>query len=251
MADWEYSWKSSDGVRHEGVMAAASKDEVYTKLKEQGIRAIRVSERIVLKGGIRSLRKRDWTIIVAMLAFTAVGACYFSRKSPPVTQARSSAPRKTASRSGSVESDVIFVRRTRSQPRHQMANVPDASKIFAHSSEVFLAAFAVPGDAQNLPVLTDEIASDFFDAFDDEISLDPNDEKPVADLKRVVIGLKNEAESFLESGKSAQELARWLVSRQRMESSYRSQLQNDVKKGILSTADANSALREAGLRELE
>ena len=248
MAEWEYSWKSSDGVRHESVMEAASKDEVYTRLKADGIRAIHVTQRVVVKGGIRSLRKRDWTVIAAILVLTAIASCYFTRSVPTPPAPAAKDPGKTVRKSAGVESDVVMVRRLRSIPRRQMAERPVASNVFSHVSEVYLAAFAVPGDVRNLPRLTDEVSSDFFDAFDDEITVEASDPKPVAELKRSVIGLKQEAEAFLESGKSAAELSACLISRQRMEAAYREQLLNDVKKGVLSDADADAVLHQAGLR---
>ena len=39
---WTYAWKSSDGTRHEDTMEAATKDAVFTALRERGIKAIRV-----------------------------------------------------------------------------------------------------------------------------------------------------------------------------------------------------------------
>lgn len=260
MSTWDYSWKTSDGVRHEGVITAATKDEVYTTLKAQGIRPIKVSARIVVKGGIRSLRKRDWMVIAVALALTAVAAAFFASKERPVPSEPAPQPvtaerQPRPSRSGHVQSQVVMVdfRRVRPLPRRQIegADAMDFGAIFAHPAEAYLAAFAEPGSIRRIPKLTERISSDFFDAFEEDILTATNDTPAMITLKRVVAGLKREAESYLESGKSATELAKWLESRQRMEASYRRELHEKVRSGGISREEANVVLKDAGLKELE
>lgn len=79
MRTWVYSYKTSDGLRHEGEMQAPSKDAVYTELRKQGIRAIRVDERIapVINRGLKGLRKRDWLFLAAILIVSVVGVTAF------------------------------------------------------------------------------------------------------------------------------------------------------------------------------
>ena len=91
MRTWVYSWKSSDGLRHEGEMGAPNKDAVYDALRERGIRAIKVTERIqpIVRRGFRGLRKRDWTLILlavvfAALVLTALAIGLSGRRSRPV-----------------------------------------------------------------------------------------------------------------------------------------------------------------------
>lgn len=72
MRTWTYVWKSSDGLRHEGEMSAASKDDVYKSLRERGIRAVKVSERIqpIILGGFSGLRKKDWLLMGLILVLS-------------------------------------------------------------------------------------------------------------------------------------------------------------------------------------
>lgn len=73
MRNWTYSYKTSDGIRHEGEISAPTKDAVYSTLRSRGIRAIRVEERIapVIKKGLRGLRNRDWcALILAVVAIS-------------------------------------------------------------------------------------------------------------------------------------------------------------------------------------
>lgn len=254
---WDYSWKTSDGVRHEGVMSAESKDAVYKTLNEKGIRPIKVSERMIVKGGIRSLRKRDWTVLAVVLAAAVLVALLFARKTVPVPAVPASSGTGTQSRprTDTVSSQVVMVdfRRVRPLPRRQIdgfANL-DFAKIFTHPSEAFLASFAAPGDLSRLSPLTDAAAADFFDAFEEDIRSETNDTASVVTLKRVVAGMKREAESYLESGKSAEDLAKWLAARQRMEASFRHEMDGKVRGGGLTRDEANVVLRDAGLKELE
>lgn len=87
MRQWTYSWNSSDGLRHEGEIRARSKDDAYAELRKQGIRPIRVTERIVpvIRRGFGGLRKRDWTLIsVAVTVALAVAVVVVARRSRAV-----------------------------------------------------------------------------------------------------------------------------------------------------------------------
>lgn len=60
-------------------MTAPNKDAVYDELRKQGIRAIRVEERIapvVMKKGLRGLRRRDWLIIASVTSLCALGISF-------------------------------------------------------------------------------------------------------------------------------------------------------------------------------
>lgn len=79
MRSWSYSYKTSDGLRHEAEMSAPTKDAVYDALRKQGIRPIRVDERIapVVRCGFRGLRKRDWAVVGVGLILATVGVVAF------------------------------------------------------------------------------------------------------------------------------------------------------------------------------
>lgn len=93
---WTYSYKTSDGLRHEAEMDAPTKDDVYAALRERGIRAIRVTERIapVVHRGFAGLRRREWMIvvlsIVALVAVVAIVVSGSSSKRPAVDLAPAS-----------------------------------------------------------------------------------------------------------------------------------------------------------------
>ena len=83
MRSWSYSYKTSDGLRHEAEMAAPSKDAVYEELRKQGIRAIRVEERVVpvVRRGFKGLRCRDWAILLILVSAMVVMTVLFSLES--------------------------------------------------------------------------------------------------------------------------------------------------------------------------
>ena len=77
---YTYAYKTSDGVRHEATMNAASRDEVFAALRKQGIKAIKVvaGDGSKANGEVRGVRKR---VVVALVAFVALGVgivAYFS-----------------------------------------------------------------------------------------------------------------------------------------------------------------------------
>ena len=70
-------------MRHEGEVKAASKDDAYAELRKQGIRPIKVTERIVpiIRRGFKGLRKRDITCIVIIVVSLVALAWYLSAQS--------------------------------------------------------------------------------------------------------------------------------------------------------------------------
>ena len=67
-------------MRHEGEIKAASKDDAYAELRKQGIRPIKVTERIapIIRRGFKGLRKRDITCIVIVVVCLVALAWYLS-----------------------------------------------------------------------------------------------------------------------------------------------------------------------------
>ena len=56
---YTYAYKTPDGVRHEASMNASSREEVFTKLRKQGIKAIKVvaADGSKANGEVRGVRK--------------------------------------------------------------------------------------------------------------------------------------------------------------------------------------------------
>lgn len=68
-------------MRHEGEVKAASKDDAYAELRKQGIRPIRVTERIapIIRRGFKGLRKRDvLCLVLGVLCLVGVALYLFA-----------------------------------------------------------------------------------------------------------------------------------------------------------------------------
>ena len=131
---------SSDGLRHEGEMAAPDKDSVYAALRRRGIRAIKVSERVepVVRKGFAGLRKRDWALLAAAVAATiAAAAAFFLRPARPV-QPRADDTRQSRP-PAAVSSQIVQIAQPRPRRFLSLPEGVDFAKTFRHPHEVYLA----------------------------------------------------------------------------------------------------------------
>lgn len=238
---WTYSWMSSDGLRHEGEMIAPDKDTVYAELRKQGVRAIKVTERIapVVRGSFAGLRKRDWLIlaVVLLVASIAIGV-FLAGRTPRVPEA----PRSLA----------VAPKLATPAPRRYLV-LPsdlDLAKVFARPHERFLAAYALPGVIREAASMDAALRQDFIDCLGASIVIDEADALEVVELKRIVSGMKEEARKYLSVPDGIDKLCLWLEERQQMEKTYREQFASRVRAGALSKEDANEIFRAMGLEEL-
>lgn len=237
MRTWVYSWMSSDGLRHEGEMNAPDKDSVYAELRKRGIHAIKVYERIapVVRKGFAGLRKRDWSIIAIGLIALWVGFALFDDASKD-------------------EMDLRVVSAfAEPRPRRWLLLPKGAnySEIFRYPHEVYLAKYALPGvDSANSDEISSDLEKDFYDNLKRDIVIEETDDPSIAELKRIVVGMKIDALKYLSVPDGIKKLARWLEERQAMEILYRNQFSLRVERGELDKDDANAAFRAMGLEEL-
>jgi len=137
-------------------------------------------------------------------------------------------------------------------PRHQftLEHVD-----FKYMSESALVPFARPGDIMQCPDFG-QFASDIQEALATPIEAGPNDTAGQLELKRVVIGLKNEISLSVTSGSSLREVYDGLVARQEMECEYRQTVIEELSdlKGDDSFAArlgaVNQSFRLSGLEEI-
>ena len=201
---FRYTYRTSDGAWHEAEIDASDRNAVYDTLKPQGIRPVKVwCPNPPLFHGVKR-----WIAIV-VLALIAVGSS--------VVAYRRSAKSSSLLTLNSSLSPV---------PRHRILNAPpdfaaQAVKHFAYSSERFLALNAQPG----MPFsVENESLDDLAEALEHEIVPSPDDPEWVADLKRIVAGMKIEAGILMRDGKKPSDIALWLTERQKMEFTYRNQI---------------------------
>jgi hypothetical protein len=251
---------SSDGLRHEAEMQAPSKDDVYAALRQRGIRAIKVTERIqpIVKSGFGGLRKRDWAVIALAALVLVAAVVFYVFSSGAGLSARRSYPTSVregrSARDGALESEVVEIklgdRIASARPRRQLsATQKDIDEAFVNASERFLARFAEPG-AQCPKIADDELKAveeDLFETLDADIVIYADDSRVKAEIKGVVAGIKDEVRMLVGTGRGFREVVGWLQQRQLMESDYRARL---IKRYANDEAEANRQLRNLGMAEI-
>lgn len=201
---FRYTYRTSDGAWHEAEIDASDRNAVYDTLKPQGIRPVKVwCPNPPLFHGVKR-----WIaiVILALIAVASTAIAY----------------RRQAQNSSlfTLNSSLSPV------PRHRILNAPpdfaaQAVKHFAYSSERFLALNAQPGMPYSVE---NESLDDLAEALEHEIVPSPEDPEWVADLKRIVAGMKIEAGILMRDGKKPADIALWLTERQKMEFTYRNQI---------------------------
>ena len=188
---YTYAYKTSDGVRHEASMNAASRDEVFVELRKRGIKAIKVvaADGSKANGEIHGVRKR---IVAALVAFVALGVgivAYFG-----------------GMRSGGDLDDSAATAFATGQDRRQV--IGDAaiiekgirngwSDVFALEGERFLASFAIPGVKAGQ---RNTSKKEFTVALENKCVVADSDSLEARQIKAMVEGMKNEARRYLAAG---------------------------------------------------
>ena len=242
-----YTYKQSDGVRREGVEFAQSKEEVFERLRERGIKAIKVEPTgwlYVHRTAVRGV------VLVVLLSVIGVlsASLLVDRRSEGKTAP--SGRGEEAQKATRVDSRIVDPRIVKPCPRKQIVGFEkiDLGHVFAHPSERYLAQFAQPGVRYSRGGCGDVVSmleDDLSDALEDDIRVETNDTVAVIETKRVVAGLKDEVAMLVAAGKGVREIRKWLEGRQRMEVEYRARLVN----GEGSAEEKNERLRDMGFAE--
>ena len=233
-------------------MGAPNKDAVYAALREKGIRAIKVTERIqpVIRKGFAGLRKRDVSCIVLCALCLAVGAWYLATRSV-TNKVETAAPNQTIKQSNNqtISSGVFQLAQPRPRRWIELPKGIDFEKVFKYKHEVYLVQFAIPGVVRNGggSKIAPDVAQDFFDNLNAGIIITEKDDPSVAELKRIVAGMKEDAKKYLTMPRGIEKLGVWLEERQTMERDYREQYTKRVQRGELTKEVVNSILNAMGL----
>ena len=247
---YTYAYKTSDGVRHEATMKAASRDEVFATLRKQGIKAIKVvaADGSKANGEIHGVRKR---VVAALVAFVAVGVgivAYFS-----------------GTRSGGDLGDSAAVSFATGQDRRQV--IGDAaiiekgirngwSDVFTLEGERFLASFAIPGVKAGQRNTSEK---EFTAALENKCVAVDSDSFEARQIKAMVEGMKNEARRYIAAGGSIVEYGKRLTERQDAEIAVYNRVKADIEKARKTMPEAdfmsywekrNDELRNLGIKTI-
>ena len=234
-----YSYKTSDGVRHESTFEAKSNEAVFAALRAQGIKPMKVWE-------IHSpyyISKRTRLIIILALALAASIAYILVAPSAPSTKHQ--APSTTS-------------------PRHQIYGDPaiwedierdNFAAVFPDVGDRILAAFAIPGRLSPgvLNLSRQELLKRLTECKDKDIAFDATDSNEATELKKIVQGMKEELRWYVADGVgSVESYLNRLRERQdeeiRIYERTKNELENCTDNALRE--ERNAALRAMGLRTI-
>ena len=235
-------------------MNASSREEVFTKLRKQGIKAIKVvaADGSKANGEVRGVRKRVVAALVA-LAATSVGiVAYFGGTRTAAVVAADSA---------------VF------SPRHQIYGDPaimepiergDFGDCLSVEGDRLLAIFAQPGKlmcarGSNPWHLSQEAINTFSSyaekelAVEKDISISVDEPREIRELKQIVNGMREEMRQYLANGNgNPRSFWRRLNERTLSEMRIYERTKRELEKE--SSAEVwehkNEALRKLGLRTI-
>lgn len=232
-----YSYKTSDGVRHESVFEAKTKEDVFASLRLQGVKPIKVWP-IYSRFHI----KKSTLIITSLAAALGISLIFLARE--------------TAKEKGVVAPEFA--------PRHQIYGDPalleelesnSYASIFQSVGDRFLAAFAIPGKqvgrAGLMPV--SDVKPYLEKEIENNLETSPNDTQEVRELKLIINGMKQELRMYLSDGVGTIET---YISRLRERQAEEIHIYERIKTELENERDPkiwkqrNAALRAMGLRTI-
>ena len=251
---YTYAYKTSDGVRHEDSMNAASREEVFAELRKRGIKAIKVvaADGSKANGEVRGVRKRIVAVLVAVAALSVGIVAYFG-----------------GSRTAAVQTaDPAAI-----SPRHQIYGDPaimeslergDFSAVLSREGDRLLAVFAQPGKLMcakgTNPRLLSKNAAEQFAAYaknelaaDKDIAISVDDPREIRELKQIVNGIRDEMRAYLANGNGTprsywRRLNERTLSEMQIYDRTRRELEKETRPEIWE--QKNEALRRLGLRTI-
>lgn len=213
----------------EGEVTASSKADAYSSLRQSGIRPMNVWPKPGLVNAVARFGKRG-AAIVALSILCLAAIAYGIRSGRTVAEGTEGSRRQPAP-----------------LPRQQVAA---ANVDFAFRAERTLSKFARPGDVSFLDAAGGREAldmSDLPDCLGRPLEIGSGEPDQAVVLKRVVIGLKEEAAMLRRSGRDADQVLEYLISRQRMEAEYRRLAVQRVKRSPSDREKTNAMLGQMGM----
>lgn len=227
---FSYAYKSSDGVRHEALIDAGSREDAFAELRKQGIRPIKVVAQDGSRAnGAPARPRKRWIALAALASALAAGAItwFLAPDSDVISGGDKNLIEKVA---------LSLPRQMINGNRDRIEQLPDG--FFANNAEAFLAHFAEPGRPFKIEpsdVLTIDTAKT---AMTNVIRYSESEFTERIDLKRIVVGLKHEMGNYIRGGGSIEDYVQALINRQQTEIAYRSEANSTLEK-LLKDAKSN------------
>ena len=246
---YTYAYKTSDGVRHEDSMNAASREEVFAELRKRGIKAIKVvaADGSKANGEVHGVRKR---VVAALVAFVALGVgvvAYLGGTRTAGVSAASDATFETDTTRRQVIGDAAIIEKG---IRNGWGDV------FELEGERFLASFAIPGVRAGQRNTSEK---EFATALENKCIVAASDSLEARQIKAMVEGMKNEARRYLAAGGSIVEYGKRLTERQDAEIAIYNRVKVDIEKARATMSESafmtywekrNDELRNLGIKTI-
>lgn len=218
MARFRYIYRTADRKRLEAEIDAESREAVFTQLRADGIRPIKV---IALDGSkangeppVRPLWRKLLVWALTLLAVAVGGAAVFfaGRAATGGTDEKPEGDNVPTTLASPLARQTIPGNRTRI--------LEAMSGAFGTATEKALAQFAEPGREFSMPEgQIDE--TDVKAALSRPLTFSATEFSESIDLKRIVSGMKRELNSYIALGGTWNDYLEELVKRQKLEISYR------------------------------
>ena len=235
-----YEYRTSENVRHEGVISATDREAAFAALKAQGIRPGRVVEAPGFWNKLLGKGKRWIVIGILAIAVGILAVVPVQQGDDLLTASFDDTTRRQ------ILGDAEFV---------AMGIANGWREVFPEEGEQFFASFAVPGVPAGRRNSTVERLEE---AIRRKVEVTKSDRIEARQIKSIVEGMKEEARQFVAAGGSLKQYANLLVQRQEQEISYymkaQAELANAKKAGrpqaeiVELMRKRNEQLRKMGVR---
>lgn len=233
-----YSYKTSDGIRHESTFEAKSNEAVFAALRAQGIKPMKVWE--IHSPYYVSKRTR---LIIVLAIISAASVFYALRARHEVQELRLG---------------------SNTAPRHQIYGDPaiwedierdNFATVFPEVGDRILAGYAIPGRIAPAMqrISRQEQMKRLSESKDKDIAFSSDDSAEATELKRIVQGMKEELRWYVADGEGTVETY-LLRLRERQDAEIRiyertkHELENCTDNALRE--ERNAALRAMGLRTI-
>ena len=250
---YTYAYKTSDGIRHEDSMNASSREEVFERLRERGIRAIKVVAADGSKANGAPPRRNVavYVLSTVLVLLTVTATLYFtlsilhSQAGQPESTLNNATAFLTSHERRQVIGDVAIV---------EKGIASGWADVFPDEGERFFASFAIPGvKAGQRNTTVEELTA----ALKRKIAVRDNDGMEARQIKAMVEGMKDEARRYIAAGGSMVEYGKRLVERQEAEIAIYNRIKAEAEKNREKMAEdafetylegRNDELRNLGIK---
>jgi len=232
---YTYAYKTSDGIRHEDVMNASSREEVFAELRKRGIKAIKVvaADGSKANGEVRGVRKRAVAILLALVALSVGIIAYLTGTNFGTNRSDLPVPNSAVTDTMSNPyASAANVDKTRRQVFGDEAIVAKGIRtgwadVFALEGDRFLASFAIPGVKAGQ---RNTSLKEFEASINSKCEISPDDSPEARQIKAMVEGMKDEARRYIAAGGSIVDYGKRLTERQDAEIAIYERIKSEIEK---------------------